>query len=232
MRRVVRLALAGVIWVFVLLIGATAVVAQIAPNEHCVTTPGGTVCLGHGRLPAAQGFDSRTRVEPHLGRAILDVSGYGAQVQCYSQRHWRKRAVEWKATWPSLGPLGPWRAYNHPTGFVHLGPPVCAHLTRLVALRKPAWNDEQPDALAYSLAVLAHEGVHVTGNGDEVEAMCQGMQWMPELAVALGRTRAEGRYLATAFWLHWYPWFDEDHRSRECREGGRLDIRPASTVWP
>lgn len=232
MRRVVRLALAGMIWVVLLLIGATAVVAKIAPNNYCVPSPGGTVCFEQGRLPAAQRLNSRTRVHRRLADAILDVSRYGAQVQCYSRRDWRKTAAGWKAKWPSLGPLGPWRAFNYPVGFVHLSPQVCAQLTRLVALRKPAWNDEQADALAYSLAVLGHEGVHVTGNRDEVEAMCQGMQWMPELAVALGRTRAEGRYLATLFWLHWYPWYDGDHRSRECREGGRLDVRPASTVWP
>jgi hypothetical protein len=232
MRRVVRLALAGTIWAVLLLVGATAVVAKIAPGRQCVPSPGGTVCLERGRLRDVRPLDAPTKVDRRLADAILDVSGYGAQVQCYSLTDWRKAAVGWEAKWPSLGRLGPWRAFVYPVGFVHVSPELCAELARLVALRKPAWSDEQADALAYALAALGHEGVHVTGNPDEVEATCQGMQWMPALAVALGRTPAEGRYLATAFWLHWYPWFDSGYRSRECRDGGRLDIHPGTTVWP
>jgi hypothetical protein len=171
-------------------------------------------------------------VDDRLSRAILAVTRYGSQVQCYSYGDWKRASARWTKEYPRLGRIGAWRALVYPTGFVHLSPEVCAELHRLRALRTPAWADERPDALAYALGALAHEAVHVTGNGNEVEAMCTGMQWMPRFADELGRSRGEGRYLATLFWLHWYPWYRPDYRSSECRDGGRLDVRPASGVWP
>lgn len=232
MRRAVRLAIAGVVWVVLLFVVTTAVVANTGRPQHCVPTRGGSVCLEHGRLPDANSLDSPTYFDHRLSRAILDVTRYGSQVTCYSRADWTKAAVRWEKEHPTLGRLGAWRAFVYPVGFVHLGPEFCAELRRLRALTTPAWDDERPDALAYALAALGHEAVHVTGNSNEVEAMCRGMQLMPSFARELGLSRDEGRYLATVFWLHWYPWFEPDHRSPECRDGGRLDIHPESGIWP
>lgn len=232
MRRAVRLALAGAIWVVLLFVVTTAVVANAGRPEHCVPTRGGSVCLEQGRLPDANSLDSPTYVDRRLSDAILRVTGYGSQVTCYSRADWTKAAFRWAKEHPTLGRVGAWRAFVYPVGFVHLGPEFCAELRRLRALKRPAWDDKRADALAYALAVVAHEAVHVTGNSNELEAMCWGMQWMPSFARELGLSRAEGRYLATVFWLHWYPWFGPDHRSPECRDGGRLDVHHASGIWP
>jgi hypothetical protein len=231
MRRA-RLALAGAIWAVLLLVVATALLTDTERRQGCVPTKGGVVCRARGGLPESKRLNSATYVDHRLSRAILAVTRYGSQVQCYSDADWKQASARWTKEYPRLGRIGSWRALVHPVGFVHLSPEVCAELRRLRTLTTPAWQDERPDALAYALGTLAHEAVHVTGNRNEVEAMCRGMQWMPRFAAELGLSRGEGRYLATLFWLHWYPWYGPDYRSPECRDGGRLDVRPASGVWP
>jgi hypothetical protein len=69
------------------------------------------------------------------------------------------------------------------------------------------------------------------GIRSEVKADCFGMQSLDQAVVVLGRSRAEGRYLAAMYWTHWYQWHGPEIRSPECREGGRLDRSP-SHVWP
>ena len=58
------------------------------------------------------------------------------------------------------------------------------------------------------------------------------MQTIRAAAIALGRTAREGRFLANLYWNRWYRWNPGSYRSRECRNGGALDLRPQSDVWP
>ena len=115
---------------------------------------------------------------------------------------------------------------------VDLSAPLCLELTRLRRLTVLVWDDGEADALAWSVGALAHEAVHASGNRNEVEATCFGMQRIPAAAVALGRTAPEGRHLAEIYWRLWYERHDSSYRSRDCRDAGRLDIRPHSDVWP
>jgi hypothetical protein len=57
------------------------------------------------------------------------------------------------------------------------------------------------------------------------------MQSLARAAALLGRTKAEGRYLARRYWNGWYQWHDPVYRSRDCRNNGRLDLWPTN-VWP
>jgi hypothetical protein len=59
------------------------------------------------------------------------------------------------------------------------------------------------------------------------------MQSIEELATLLGAAEAEGQVLASVYWHERYPRIrDSDYRSPECRDGGSLDLRPQSSIWP
>jgi hypothetical protein len=79
---------------------------------------------------------------------------------------------------------------------------------------------------------VAHESMHVAGIRDEAKAECYGMQRLRRAAVPLGLTPAEGSFLARLYWRDWYPRSEGAYRSGECRDGGLLDLRPGSHIWP
>jgi hypothetical protein len=87
--------------------------------------------------------------------------------------------------------------------------------------------------LAYITSWIAGRGtiVNVTGWLDEAVAECYGMRTIAHTAVRLGRTRAEGRWLAERYARRFYPRRESPYASPECRNGGRLDLRPGSDVW-
>ncbi|HEV3479946.1 MAG TPA: hypothetical protein VG144_10930 [Gaiellaceae bacterium] len=90
-----------------------------------------------------------------------------------------------------------------------------------------------PEALAWSIYVLAHESVHVAGYRSERKATCWGAcSGSKEPALELGRTPKEARHLAELAWKTAYRRARPSYRSRECRDGGRLDLRPKRDVWP
>ena len=84
---------------------------------------------------------------------------------------------------------------------------------------------------AFALLVLAHESQHAAGIAGEAAAECRGMQTMAEAGTLLGVPRSYARRLAQDFWT-FYPRRPKPYYSRECRDGGALDMRPASHRWP
>jgi hypothetical protein len=218
-RRFRRLALAGAAW-------ATCLVAiQIAAaHRHAAST--GAIRIERGRLPSAVAGSPATYSDAHLAHVVAVLAGIGADVRCWSNADWRSHAA------PGL--RQPWRAYTDhtPVLTVNLAPALCAELVRLATLRVPVWRDAFPDALALAVGSLAHESMHVSGILDEATAECEGMQTIARAAVLLGRSSAEGRYLAVLYAKHWYPWWPAAYRSPECRNGGHLDLYPATDVWP
>jgi hypothetical protein len=237
-RRFRRLALASVLWL-VLLFLATLLVGVARPSEEDAparATPpaGASIRVEVGRLPEVELWDWDDHVDPRLSRIVAVLADRkAAKVHCWSTEGWETTAVEWEERWPQLGKLGDWRAYSfaHPPE-VHLSPSVCAQLMRLKRLRDPVWRDEWPDALAWSVSALAHEAVHVAAIRNEPKADCFGMQTVGRVSVMLGRSKAEGAYLAALFLKHWYPWRPAAYRSRECRNDGALDLHPQSALWP
>jgi hypothetical protein len=220
--RVRRLALAIVVCFLLLNLGAAMLFSPPPASTKA------------GKLPDYSGRRTTTQSEPLLSRAVAILAGRRAEVRCWSHADWKRRAREWARRWPHLGELGPWRAYTtmKRPPVVDLSPSICIELMRVASSSAPVWNDKWPDATAYSLAVLAHEAVHVSGNSDEVEAYCYGMQSISKAAVALGRTRREGQYLATRFFRHWHPRYQPAFRTSACANNGRLDLRRKTNVWP
>jgi hypothetical protein len=208
-RRVRRLAIAGILWTLVVLWILGAVVPR-RQNSSSLTS----IRFEHGRVPAKAPAGSSAQDIALFDHVVAVLAGRGVDVRCSS--------------WST------WRAYTTfvPVPSVTLGRGICSELTRLAHDDLSVWRNEWPDALAWSVETLAHESMHVAGIPNEAKAECYGMQAIRAAADGFGRTAKEGRYLATLYWRHWYPWVAPAYRSRECRNGGRLDLRRATDVWP
>jgi len=220
-----RLVFAGVAWAGALLVAPVVASLALSPSPAAVR-------LERGRLPAGVGSSSPSRVDPRLGHIVSVLSGVGAEVRCWSPADWERQTSE-LARRTHRKPLGPWRAYA--SGYsrtVDLSPEVCAELRKLADDRGRITSPGSADALAWSLETLAHEAQHVSGLLNEAQAECYGMQSMRAAARLFGRTAAEGRYLTTVYWKHWYAWLGPPYRSSECRNGGRLDLHSSSDAWP
>jgi hypothetical protein len=224
-----RLALAGVLWTVVL---CGAVIAS--PGRRPAPTASlaiESIRFERGRLPAGAETITESRADTRLGRVAADLSGVGTTVWCWSPDGWKQEQARLVARPEDR--LGPWRGYTRLSPrSIHLSPEVCAQLTRLRDRRASIAADASPDALAWSVGALAHEAQHVAGIFSEIEAECYGMQSIARAARLLGRTAREARYLATLYWKHWYFWVSREYWSRECRNGGRLDLRPNTGRWP
>jgi hypothetical protein len=79
---------------------------------------------------------------------------------------------------------------------------------------------------------LGHETVHVAPGGDEAVATCYGLQRMRRAGVLLGAPRAYADGLAELAWSSLYPYGLAKYHSPECKDGGKLDLNPRSSVWP
>jgi hypothetical protein len=221
-RRVWRLSIAAVLWILVLILGTAAVFSPRPAQKKPIA------------LPDYSASRTTTYRNKTLSRVVARLAKRPAMVNCRSHADWKSQGSWWARRYPDLGELGAWRAYTMPTKppVVELSPSICIELRRLATSHRPVRDDEWPDALAYSAAVLAHEAVHVSGNSDEAEAYCYGMQRISEATVALGRTRGEGRYLAKRFFTRWHPRYGPPFRSRACTNDGRLDLHRSTAVWP
>ena len=122
-----------------------------------------------------------------------------------------------------------------------LAPQVCGTLERLRTRGGPSLActalgggacDENVVALAWSTSALAHESFHLRGVRDEAAAECYGLQSTAFVARALGAPPAYAQRLAAYTFWNVRPPVDYGYFSPECRDGGKLDLRPQTTRWP
>jgi hypothetical protein len=188
---------------------------------------------GQARLPDLSAMPTATRADPWLARTATTLAGRQTTVTCWSHAGWRAKD-ERRARDYHVDVLGPWAAFTEfaPSPAIELSPEICIELDRLEQLRSPVWHDGSRVAIAWALETLGHESVHASGDRDEAVATCWAMQRLPRAAKLLGRSTAEGHYLARLFWRVWYPRVLPAYRSAECRNGGALDLHPDSNVWP
>lgn len=184
-------------------------------------------------LHVARGSLDESKIEPRLSAAasrfVVHRAG-GIEVRCWSKREWRFVRKEWGA-YVDVGDL---------LGFVHslrprtsIAPRICKQLARL------AYRGERPTVglplyrASEAVAVLAHESEHIRNiAGDEATTECHGMQRMRRLALLLGTSQSYADLLARTFWTELYRFNLPNYKSAECRDGGALDLHPASNVWP
>ena len=185
-------------------------------------------------LPAARGSREESKIEPQLSRFVsrfvLHKSG-GIEVRCWSKDEWRFVTKEW-AAYIGTGDL---------LGFVHqkrprasVAPRICKQLAGLV------YHDERPTdgepmlRKADAVAVLAHEAEHIRNGlrANEAVTECQGMQRMRRLARLMGASKDYAGLLAERYWDDLYQYNLEQYKTSDCHDGGTLDLRPGSHVWP
>jgi len=122
-----------------------------------------------------------------------------------------------------------------------LAPQVCGTLDRLWSRGGPSLactalgggacaNDVV--ALAWATSALAHESFHLRGVRNEAAAECYGLQSTVFVARALGAPQAYAQRLAAYTFWNVRPPVDYGYFSPECRDGGRLDLRPQTSRWP
>ena len=183
-------------------------------------------------LPVEDGRTEISRVEPLLTRAtrLMTKSGQFA-ARCWSDEDWARIEREEFGKKVDLAGFATERYAN-----LNLAPRMCDSLSLL------AYTDERPTGVAqldaaFSLVVLMHETAHLA-EGDrfftreEALAECWGMQFVRQAARALGVEAPYADQLAERYWDEVYPLVERKYRSPECKDGGKLDARPRSDIWP
>jgi hypothetical protein len=85
---------------------------------------------------------------------------------------------------------------------------------------------------AWAVHTLAHESFHLRGIQSEAMAECYALQNTAFVAERLGIGDATAQGLQRWVYVRGYPNEPEEYRSEDCRDGGKLDLRPASPVFP
>ena len=80
--------------------------------------------------------------------------------------------------------------------------------------------------------VLTHESMHLAGVVDEAEADCLATQLDAYVATQLGGSAAFAGALAREYWTLYYPAQDRTYTSKNCRNGGPLDLFRGNDGWP
>ena len=84
----------------------------------------------------------------------------------------------------------------------------------------------------HALQTLAHEAWHLAGQRSEAVTECYALQTTAQVASRLGSPDPEAQAAARAVFTQLYPRMPADYQSTDCRDGGPLDRRPGSNVWP
>ena len=90
-------------------------------------------------------------------------------------------------------------------------------------------------AITMALAVVAHESYHILGYSNEAQVECYGMQSIWFVANKLGASVVQSQALATLYATRMYPTrrtSTPQYWSAQCRDGGKLDLRPSLHRWP
>ena len=132
-------------------------------------------------------------------------------------------------------------ASGHPADVADIKRKVCQRLqdfpkvrtsAKFACLDTPSRCDASVVNDAIALDVLAHESWHLEGNQNEAVTECYAEQTVGFVATKLGSDDVQARGLARLVHLLVYPQMPDEYRSGECRDGGALDLRPASPAWP
>jgi hypothetical protein len=181
-------------------------------------------------LPVKRGRTGESRIEPVFSDVATRISDEHQQVRCWSKRDWGRVLKDRSAY--AAGKIEPsllgFAGLAEPA---HLSPEICEELVALHYGRARPEGEDEAD-LAEAVVVLAHEAEHVVGTANEAVTECRAMQRLREAARLLGALKASAASLAETFWVDVYPYNAPAYKTDRCRDGGPLDLRPKSAVWP
>jgi len=187
-------------------------------------------------LPVIGGRSPVSRIEPlltHVTRKVATGNSDLFVTRCWSAGDWAHIERQEFGPKANLAGFASSRFDN-----LHLAPEICDPLVKLAYAKERLTGGEELE-LSFALLVLMHETSHIWDGGfsaatdsGERSAECWGMQQIRPAARALGASKDYAAELADRFWTEIYPHDQERYRSPECRDGGKLDARPTSHVWP
>lgn len=184
-------------------------------------------------LPTLGGVTTESRVEPRFSAVATNIAGRAVEARCWSTADWEQLDREWRE-YVGTG-LEDDRGYVRRSArhLLHLAPGVCASLVGLTYKRQRpgASRTSLRNDLAEALLTLTHEAHHSKGLSAEHEAECYGLQRVRPAARMLGVSKDYAAVLALAVWkLYKSPW--HPYVVSGCRNGGQLDLNPATNIWP
>jgi hypothetical protein len=184
-------------------------------------------------LPTRGGTTGVSRVEPLYSQIASRIAGHSVEVRCWSEADWLELSERVGESTDGELLLGPWSGFaSADKERANLAPTICDSLAQWAYERH--WPEGRSAAyyFAWSLQALAHEAQHLRGIESEAKAECYALQTVRDVGRDLGLGDDGGQYFAEYAWRYVYPRASEEYRSDECRDGGELDLRPATSVWP
>ena len=127
-------------------------------------------------------------------------------------------------------------ASGHPADHTDLAPETCKalrHLDRVdfACIARGDCGFMQFNA-AWAAHTLAHESFHLRGFEDEGVTECYALQNTAFVAERLGVPTKQAEQLQAWVYDKGYPNEPQDYRATGCYNGGPLDLRPNSNVFP
>ena len=181
---------------------------------------------------AAVGFarhENRIREQDRLAAVASDLAGRHVGVHCPGflsglvDTHGEPGRVQFDAS-------------GRPAGHTDLAPSTCKslrHLDRVDFSCLGRGDCGYPEfKAAWAAHTLAHESFHLRGIQDEGITECYALQNTAFVAERLGVKTEQAQQLQAWVYAKGYPNEPEDYRSSNCYDGGPLDLRPQSNVFP
>jgi hypothetical protein len=175
-------------------------------------------------LVVAVGFawskhQGRKHEESRWAQIATGIVGHPVAVHCPNTFQ-RLTSVSSEAGYVRFTAAGP------PEPETFLAPATCDGLARFAKSHKATFEN------AWAVQTLAHEAFHMRGVRDESVTECYGLQWTAYVASQLGADVRHAEAAARVAWAVGYDQLPDEYKSGDCRDGGRLDLRPAVTEFP
>jgi hypothetical protein len=182
----------------------------------------------------ASGHADAKRQQQRLGAIASEIAGHRVSIHCQSLggELIDVSSEDGKVKFDGEG---------RPAGHADLKRKICKSLARFPRdLATPAFRCVDTGAPCkkrirediWAAHVLAHESWHLAGQAAEDVAECNGLQTTAFVAAKLGAGAKRAQAIAEYVWTTLYPHTPESYRSDDCRNGGKLDLHPYSSVWP
>lgn len=186
--------------------------------------------LGETReLPVRGGRTEESRSEPRFGKVATTLTGQPTEVRCWSARDWDAVAAVGSPYGEGEGDAADLAGFAAGDALIHLSAEVCTPLVELVYGDPGA---RPTGDIAFAVVALAHESRHRSGLSLESVTECYAIQDARRAARLLGAPAGYADALAELYAEEIYPLHDPPYFDPECKDGGKLDLRPGSSVWP